>query len=91
MSEKYSAWLRDVTWYLPYQLLDIKCWNKPNISLAERYCTSYEQMRFLSPSESRQKVALASYPGSGNTWARLLLEELTGVYTGSMYTDGMLR
>ncbi|KAL4227546.1 hypothetical protein ACF0H5_012989 [Mactra antiquata] len=34
-------------------------------------------------------VALASFPGSGNTWTRLLLEELTGIYTGSIYTDGM--
>ena len=32
-------------------------------------------------------VALVSYPGSGNSWARVLLEEATGIYTGSIYCD----
>ena len=32
-------------------------------------------------------VALVSYPGSGNSWARVLLEEATGIYTGSVYCD----
>ncbi len=31
---------------------------------------------------SRSAVALASFPGSGNTWARGLLEKATGVCTG---------
>ena len=31
---------------------------------------------------SRRKVALASFPGSGNTWVRGLLEKATGVCTG---------
>ena len=30
-------------------------------------------------------VALASYPRSGNSLLRLLLERLTGVWTGSIY------
>ena len=30
-------------------------------------------------------VALASYPGSGNTWTRYLIEGITGVFTGSFY------
>ncbi|KAL4229674.1 WSC domain-containing protein 1 [Mactra antiquata] len=32
-------------------------------------------------------VALASFHGSGNTWTRELLEDLTGIYTGSLYLD----
>ncbi len=32
---------------------------------------------------SRSAVALASFPGSGNTWARGLLERATGVCTGT--------
>jgi len=32
-----------------------------------------------------------SFPGSGNTWTRLLLEDVTGIYTGSIYTDGSLK
>ncbi|XP_067664587.1 WSCD family member AGAP003962-like [Haliotis asinina] len=36
-------------------------------------------------------IALASYPGSGNTWTRHLLQQLTGIATGSVYTDEDLR
>ncbi|XP_072164172.1 sialate:O-sulfotransferase 2-like [Diadema setosum] len=35
-------------------------------------------------------VALASFPGSGNTWVRYLIERATGYYTGSIYDDGDL-
>ncbi|CAG5081333.1 Oidioi.mRNA.OKI2018_I69.PAR.g9846.t1.cds [Oikopleura dioica] len=30
---------------------------------------------------------LVSFPGSGNTWTRMLLEKSTGIYTGSIYND----
>lgn len=45
--------------------------------------------RFL-PAKSRQLIALASFPGAGNTWARHLIELATGFYTGSYYFDGSL-
>lgn len=32
-------------------------------------------------------VGLASYPSSGNTWLRYLIEGATGYFTGSMYND----
>ena len=32
----------------------------------------------------RAAVALASFPGSGNTWVRGLLEKTTGVCTGKL-------
>ena len=32
-------------------------------------------------------MALASFPGSGNTWTRYLIEGATGVFTGSVYID----
>ncbi|CAG7722163.1 unnamed protein product [Allacma fusca] len=32
-------------------------------------------------------VGLVSYPGSGNTWLRHLIEFSTGVFTGSVYMD----
>ena len=35
-------------------------------------------------------VMLVSFPGSGNTWTRLLIEEVTGYYTGSVYFDKSL-
>lgn len=36
-------------------------------------------------------VALVSFHGSGNTWLRYLLEQATGVYTGSIYCDNVLK
>ncbi|CAH0758810.1 unnamed protein product [Diatraea saccharalis] len=36
-------------------------------------------------------VALASFPGSGNTWLRYLLQQATGIVTGSIYMDYGLR
>ena len=45
--------------------------------------------RFL-PARSKRLVALASFPGAGNTWARHLVELATGYYTGSYYFDGSL-
>ncbi|XP_053557669.1 WSC domain-containing protein 2 [Bombina bombina] len=45
--------------------------------------------RFLQ-TRSKQLIALASFPGAGNTWARHLIELATGFYTGSYYFDGSL-
>ena len=36
---------------------------------------------------SLQTRALVSYPGSGNTWIRYLVEAATGVFTGSIFND----
>ncbi|XP_013145776.1 PREDICTED: WSCD family member GA21586-like [Papilio polytes] len=36
-------------------------------------------------------IALASYPGSGNTWLRYLLQQATGIVTGSVSLDYSLR
>ncbi|KAL3889979.1 hypothetical protein ACJMK2_002291 [Sinanodonta woodiana] len=36
------------------------------------------------------KTALASYPGSGNTWTRHLIQQATGFATGSVYCDSRL-
>lgn len=54
-----------------------------------RHCSKHLEMRaanngtcqFLNGT-SRGKVALASFPGSGNTWVRGLLEKVTGLCTG---------
>lgn len=45
--------------------------------------------RFLT-ARAKQLVALASFPGAGNTWARHLIELATSFYTGSYYFDGSL-
>ena len=40
-------------------------------------------LRLLDP--SKPITGLWSYPGSGNTWIRYLIEQATGVMTGSVY------
>ncbi|KAJ8916603.1 hypothetical protein NQ315_000248, partial [Exocentrus adspersus] len=48
------------------------------------------ELRYLDP--PGELVALASFPGSGNTWLRYLLQQATGIYTGSVYKDyGLLK
>lgn len=44
----------------------------------------------LAPAHSIPKMSLASYPGSGNTWIRGIIERLTGIFTGSIYEDQQL-
>lgn len=46
--------------------------------------------RFLD-GRKRGIVALASFPGSGNTWVRTLLEKATGICSGSYTCDMSLR
>ncbi len=41
--------------------------------------------------KTRHPIALASFPGSGNTWVRGLLQMTTGLCTGSLYCDRDLR
>ena len=48
---------------------------------------SSQKCKKMSFQRSGLPVALVSYPGSGNSWARVLLEEVTGIYTGSVYCD----
>ncbi|XP_059144284.1 WSCD family member CG9164-like [Physella acuta] len=36
-------------------------------------------------------TTLVSFPGSGNTWLRFLIQEATGIFTGSEYNDKKLR
>jgi len=45
-----------------------------------------EQKRFLDPTnpdDKRERVWLASYPRSGNTYMRLIMEQVTGIHTGT--------
>lgn len=44
---------------------------------------------FLPPSNG-SVTALISLPGSGNTWARHLIESAVGIYTGSVYNSQIL-
>jgi len=53
----------------------------PNTTLCSDYRTRFARVSSLPPR------ALVSYPGSGNTWVRYLVEGATGLYTGSIFND----
>ena len=40
--------------------------------------------------KSLRLIGLASFPRSGNTWTRHMMEALTGIFTGSFYYSKML-
>ena len=48
---------------------------------------SHQHCKKMSFQSSGPTVALGSFPGSGNSWVRQLLESATGIYTGSVYCD----
>ena len=48
---------------------------------------SYQHCKKMSFKKSGPTVTLVSYPGSGNSWVRQLLESATGIYTGAVYCD----
>ncbi|XP_060806731.1 WSCD family member AAEL009094 [Amyelois transitella] len=45
-----------------------------------------KELKWRSP-PAPKVTALASFPGSGNTWLRYLLQQSTGIVTGSIYMD----
>ena len=59
------------TIYLPWSKFEPECRNFT--------------ITFLQRHESKSIVALASYPGSGNTWTRYLIESITGIFTGNIW------
>ncbi|POI36007.1 hypothetical protein CIB84_000241 [Bambusicola thoracicus] len=76
------------------------CSAMPNASSTATggYCLAYQtpvqdtrctDRKFLT-TKSKGFIALSSFPGAGNTWARHLIEHATGYYTGSYYFDGAL-
>ena len=48
---------------------------------------SHQHCKMMSFKNSGPVVALGSFPGSGNSWVRQLLESATGIYTGAVYCD----
>jgi len=45
---------------------------------------------FLPTKSEVSNSYLASFPGSGNTWARHLIEQASGIYSGSVYGETSL-
>lgn len=61
------------------------CWNA-----GKKIISSLDPKRFrchFINGTGRPPVGLISFPGSGNTWVRGLLEQVTGICTGSVYCD----
>ena len=48
------------------------------------------EIKFAKPRTFLPQTILYSYPGSGNTWLRHLIEITTGFYSGSIYADQRL-
>jgi hypothetical protein len=55
----------------------------------DKFCFPLSYSRHFLPWNQQRKhpVALASFPGSGNTWLRFLIEQGSRIYTGSVYHD----
>lgn len=62
------------------------CWRKSRLEREPLQSTC----RFIHGT-GRSPVGLASYHGSGNTWLRGLLQRVTGICTGAVYCDEVLR
>ncbi|XP_038055028.1 WSC domain-containing protein 2-like isoform X3 [Patiria miniata] len=80
--------------YMESALCDLPCPGEPRYHCGGReymslYRTSVPDPRCsrieLKPAGSLPLIALASYPRSGNTWTRQLIERGTGLLTGSVH------
>ena len=53
-------------------------------AVSQSTCASkYARRHFFTKAESRTPSLLYTFPGSGNTWCRLLIEYGLGIYTGA--------
>lgn len=74
--------------------------DKPHFKYCIQKTWKVSSRKYLEPphstcvfidSSNRNPVGLASYPGSGNTWVRGLLQRVTGLCIGAIYCDVTLR
>ena len=72
--------------FLKHEALINKCTNSLKTLTYTFFLIATASFNFCVASEW-QKVYLASYPRSGNHWVRFLIEEATGIATGSVYPD----
>lgn len=56
----------------------------------EKCYSKYGDRKFMNHEQKKLPPMLYTFPGSGNTWGRLLIEHTTGVFTGSVYNDRTL-
>jgi hypothetical protein len=53
----------------------------------EKCAKSFSNRKYLPEGLKRLPPMFYTFPGSGNTWGRLLIEYATGIYSGSVYND----
>ena len=63
---------------------DSSVWNVYHTLVENDKC---EPLQFLPENLSIKRIALLSCPGSGNTWTRHLIEQASGIYSGSYFSD----
>ena len=70
----------------------MKNWNKSSIKIYRTLAedTKCKPLSFLPIDNQVKRAGLISHPGSGNTWTRHLIEQATGIYTGSVYDNDRL-
>lgn len=71
--------------FLVCHLMPEALWRHSDNVQLENTCKKQKAFR-----ETGKLIGLASFPGSGNTWTRTLLEQSSGIYTGSIYSDTSL-
>ena len=59
-------------------------------SICSRLPIQFNDM-FNPKSKPFEVIGLVSYPSSGNSWLRYLIEGVSGIYTGSLYNDQSLK
>jgi hypothetical protein len=57
--------------------------NKSNV----HWCSELHFIKKSSSEDENLVTGLASFPGSGNTWIRHILQQATGIYTASVYKE----
>lgn len=63
--------------------------SKQALLMVRNQTQCYKRRSFLN--RTTPIVALVSFPGSGNSWVRHILEQSTGILTGSIYCDTTLK
>ncbi len=76
--------------FLRFDFDDDNVWTQPWRKHEDGKCREFKT-RFVKRRSKLPKVLLLSYGGSGNTWMRMLIEGLTGVFTGDVYFRPMSR
>ncbi|KAF8057273.1 Wscd1 [Scenedesmus sp. PABB004] len=70
----------------------LACRRLPAVLRAHRRARTDRRRRARAPpQEPRTTTALMTFPGSGNTWVRHIIETLTGYHTSSVYCDKSLQ